>query len=165
MASRFGKCIRFSEADVPPHRPHGTGVRAMMLEPEDEVVSLEKIASGQQVLTISELGMGKRTDECDYRCQNRGGKGVAAMMLTDRTGNLCALHVINGDEDVMLICDDGTIIRMATEEISLITRHTQGVKLMRVADGVKVVSACIVPHEEEQEEEGAPESAASDSEE
>ncbi len=165
VASRFGKCIRFSEADVRPIGRTATGVRAMMLEPEDEVVSLEKIASGQQVLTISELGMGKRTDECDYRCQNRGGKGVAAMMLTDRTGSLCALHVINGDEDVMLICDDGTIIRMATGEISLITRHTQGVKLMRVADGVKVVSACIVPHEEEQEEEGAPESAASDSEE
>ena len=152
VASRKGRCIRFREDDVRPMGRTATGVRAIKLEGTDEVVSLEKIALGQQVLTISEYGLGKRTEESDYRCQNRGGKGVAAMTINDRTGELAALHVINVDEDVMIIRDDGTIIRMRTEEIRQVSRHTQGVKLMQVGDGLKVVAAAVVPHEEEPEE-------------
>ena len=149
VASRMGKCIRFPEEDVRALGRTATGVRAIALEEGDEVVSLEKIAPGQQVLAISELGMGKRTAETEYRCQNRGGKGVAAMMITEKTGLLCALHVINGDEDVMLIRDDGTIIRMHVGEIREVSRHTQGVKLMHVAEGLKVVAACMTEHEDD----------------
>ena len=149
VATRMGKCIRFSEEDVRALGRTATGVRAIALEGDDEVVSLEKIAPGQQVLSISELGMGKRTPEAEYRRQNRGGKGVAAMMITEKTGPLCALHVINGDEDVMLIRNDGVIIRMHVQEIREVSRHTQGVKLMHVADGLKVVSACMTEHEDD----------------
>ena len=82
----------------------------------------------------------------------RGGKGVAAMLITDKTGPLCALHVVNGDEDVMLIRDDGTIIRMPVTEIREIGRHTQGVRLMQVDSGLRVVSACMTDHEDPEEE-------------
>ena len=99
-------------------------------------------------ITYGNVPVGKRTPESDYRRQNRGGKGVSAMMITEKTGLLCAVHVINGDEDVMMIRDDGTIIRMDVREIREVSRHTQGVKLMHVAEGLKVVSACMTQHEE-----------------
>ncbi len=149
IASRNGKSIRFSEEDVRPMGRTATGVRAINLEKGDEVVSLEKVVKGQQVLAISELGIGKRTSEEEYRLQGRGGKGIAAMNITDKTGLLCALHVVNGDEDVMLIRSDGTIIRLHIAEIREISRNTQGVKLMHVDSDVKVVAACIVEHEED----------------
>ena len=152
VASRNGKCIRFSEEDVRPMGRTAAGVRAIQLDPGDEVVSLERIFPGSQVLAVSELGMGKRTPESEYRRQSRGGKGVAAMLITDKTGPLCALHVVNGDEDVMLIRDDGTIIRMPVTEIREIGRHTQGVRLMQVDSGLRVVSACMTDHEDPEEE-------------
>ena len=160
IASKLGKCIRFSEEDVRPMGRTATGVRAIALEEDDEVVSLERISEGQQVLAISELGMGKRTSESEYRRQGRGGKGVAAMLITDKTGPLCALHVVNGDEDVMLIRDDGTIIRMPVAEIREIGRHTQGVKLMQVDAGLRVVSACMTDHEEPEDAENAEQAPA-----
>lgn len=157
IATRDGKCIRFDETDVRAMGRTATGVRAINLLPGDEVVSLEKISDAQQVLTISEFGMGKRTSGGEYRCQNRGGKGVAAMMITEKTGRIAALHVINGDEDVMLIRDDGTIIRMQVNEIREVGRNTQGVKLMQVNEGLRVVGAAVVAHEEEDGEEDSQE--------
>lgn len=151
IATRNGKCIRFSEEDVRPMGRTATGVRAIQLDEGDEVVSLEKIQKGQQVLAISELGIGKRTSEEEYRLQGRGGKGIAAMNITEKTGKLCALHVVNGDEDVMLIRSDGTIIRLHVAEIREISRNTQGVKLMHVEGDVKVVAACITEHEDDVE--------------
>ncbi|MGI6192388.1 MAG: DNA gyrase C-terminal beta-propeller domain-containing protein, partial [Christensenellales bacterium] len=151
IATRNGKCIRFSESDVRPMGRTATGVRAISLEEGDEVVSLEKVTKGQQVLAVSELGIGKRTSEEEYRLQGRGGKGIAAMNITEKTGRLCALHVVNGDEDVMLIRSDGTIIRLHVAEIREISRNTQGVKLMHVDGDVKVVAACITEHEDDAE--------------
>lgn len=152
VASKNGKCIRFHESDVRPMSRTATGVRAILLQDDDIVVSLEKITDEQQVLTISELGLGKRTPATDYRCQNRGGKGVASMAITDKTGNVAALHVLNGDEDVMIIRDDGTIIRTGVDGIREVGRNTQGVRLMRIEEGVKIVSAAVTPKEEEIEE-------------
>ena len=153
IATAQGKCIRFSEDEVRAMGRTAAGVRAIRLEDGDQVVSLEKIRPGATVLAVTEQGMGKRTDESEYRLQGRGGKGVAAMNITEKTGLLCALHVVNGDEDVMLIRDDGVIIRMPVAEIRAIGRNTQGVKLMHVPEGVKVVSACIAIHEEQEEQE------------
>ena len=153
VATRQGKCIRFKETDIRSMGRMATGVRSISLSDEDKVVSLLKICQGQQVLAISEKGMGKRTDENEYRIQKRGGKGVAAMSITEKTGELCALHVIDGDEDVMLIRDDGTIIRMPVEQIRKVGRHTQGVKLMKVGEGLSIVSAAITQKEEEKENE------------
>lgn len=152
VASKNGKCIRFHESDVRPMSRTATGVRAILLQGDDIVVSLEKITDEQQVLTISEFGLGKRTPSSEYRCQNRGGKGVASMAITDKTGNVAALHVLNGDEDVMIIRDDGTIIRTAVDGIREVGRNTQGVRLMRIEDGVKIVSAAVTLKEEEIDE-------------
>lgn len=149
IATRNGKCIRFIEEGVRPMGRTAAGVKAIRLDNEDEVVSMEKVIEGQQVLAVSEMGIGKRTSEAEYRAQGRGGKGIAAMNVTDKTGPLCALHVINGDEDVMLIRSDGTIIRLHAAEIREISRNTQGVKLMQVEPGEKVVAACITEHDDE----------------
>ena len=157
IAARNGKCIRFHENDIRSTGRTAAGVRAMRLDDDDVVVSLEKITDEQQVLIVSELGMGKRTAASEYRCQNRGGKGVAAISITEKTGKVAALHVVNGDEDVMIIRDDGTIIRMSVDEIREIGRYTQGVRLMKVEDGLRIVSAAIAAHEEPEEGTETPE--------
>ena len=116
---------------------------------------MKKIVAGAKVLAISEQGLGKVTDEEEYRLQNRGGKGVSTMMISEKTGALVALHIVMGEEDVMIIRADGTIIRMRVNEIREVSRHTQGVKLMQVSDEAMVVSAEIVPHDDSEDEEAA----------
>ena len=134
-----------------------TGVRAIYLEDDDCVVDMVKVVKGGSVLTVTENGMGKRTLESEYPIHRRGGKGVLAMQLTDKTGDLCCLRMAGEDEDLMLIRDDGTLIRMPLSQVSVISRNTQGVKLMRVDDGTKIAAVAVVPHQEETEEEEAPE--------
>lgn len=151
VATYRGKCIRFDEKDVRPMGRTATGVKVITLSADDFVVSLELIDEGKEVLTVTEFGMGKRTDASEYRKQNRGGKGVASMNVTPRTGYIAAQHVVTGqgEEDLMLIRNDGTIIRMNVNDIRKVGRHTQGVKLMRVEEEMRVVSAAVVPHEED----------------
>jgi DNA gyrase subunit A len=155
VASRKGRCVRFAEDDVRPMGRTATGVRSMNLEDGDEVVDVVKVHGGGNVLTVSELGMGKLTPEDQYPLHHRGGKGVIAMQLTDKTGDLACLKMTTEDEDLMLIRDDGTIIRMPIDQINVISRATQGVHLMRVDEGTRVVSVEVVPHQEEEEEEEA----------
>ena len=152
IGSRNGKCIRFHESDVRPMGRTATGVRAIMLDDGDTVVDANRIVPGAAVLSITERGMGKRTPEEQYRLQSRGGKGVIATALTEKTGLLSCMKLCDGTEDIMMIRDDGTIIRMPVEQISLLSRNTQGVRLMRVAEGTRVVSVALVPHDEEEEE-------------
>jgi len=120
------------------------------------VVDMVKVVGGGNVLTVTELGMGKRTPEDQYPLHHRGGKGVLAMQLTDKTGDLACLKMTAEDEDVMLIRDDGTIIRLPLDQVSVISRNTQGVRLMRVDEGTRVVSVEIVPHSDEEPEEEHP---------
>ncbi len=152
IGTKNGKCIRFSETDVRPMGRTATGVRGILLADGDEVVGVSKIIPGAFVLSVTENGMGKRTPEDQYRTQNRGGKGVAAQNLTDKTGDLACMKVVQGDEDLIMIRDDGMVMRMPVEQISIISRNTQGVRLMRIADEARVTSAEIVPHQEEEEE-------------
>ncbi len=153
VASRKGRCVRFAEDDVRPMGRTATGVRSMNLEDGDEVVDMVKVRGSGNVLTVSELGMGKLTPEDQYPLHHRGGKGVIAMQLTDKTGDLACLKMTTEDEDLMLIRDDGTIIRMPIDQINIISRVTQGVHLMRVDEGTRVVSVEVVPHQEEEEQE------------
>ena len=154
VGTRKGKSIRFSEGDVRPMGRSATGVKAITLEEGDSVVGAEKVRPGAAILSISENGMGKRTPEEDYRTQTRGGKGIIAMALTEKTGDLVCMKAVGAsgmEEDVMIISSEGTIIRLPVEQISEISRNTQGVRLMRTED--RVASVAIVPHVEPDSEE------------
>lgn len=124
----------------------------MKLNEGDEVVGMEPIIRGGKatLLAITENGFGKRTDLEEYRVTGRGGKGVITYKITPKTGNIVGIRIVNGDEDVMMITDTGTVIRLRVAEISILGRSTQGVTLMKTNDG-KVVSITTLEHEEEEE--------------
>ena len=149
IGSQKGKCVRFDESEVRPMGRTATGVRAMLLEEGDAVVDMVKIERGGQVLAVTERGMGKRTPEEQYPAHRRGGKGVWAMQLTDKTGDLACLRMAGDDQDLMLIRDDGTVMRMPVDEVSVISRYTQGVRLMRVDEGTRIASVALVPRQEQ----------------
>ena len=153
IGTRNGQCIRFNEEDVRPMGRGATGVRAILLEDGDQVVDAERVIPGHTVLAITERGMGKRTEEGEYRCQHRGGRGILAMNLTDKTGFLLCLRMVEGSEDVMMIREDGTLMRMPVEQVRIISRNTQGVRLMQVPEGTRLASVALVPPEEEETDE------------
>ncbi len=156
LATSKGKCIRFDENDVRAMGRGATGVKSISLDEEDVVVDMVRVVAGADVLTVTENGMGKRTPEDAYRGQKRGGKGIIAMQITEKTGDLCGVAMVTGDEDLLLIRDDGMVIRMPVEQISqLASRGTQGVRLMRADGGTRVVSIAIAPKAENSETEAA----------
>jgi DNA gyrase subunit A len=112
----------------------------MDLDEGDRVVAMSIIEEGAKVLAITELGYGKRTEIDEYRIQSRAGKGILAMRLTDKTGFLAGQMLVTQDEDILVITDDGTIIRTPIDAIPTLGRATQGVRVMRVADGSRIVS-------------------------
>ncbi|MBQ2661142.1 MAG: DNA gyrase subunit A [Clostridia bacterium] len=152
VGTRKGKSIRFHEDDVRPMGRTATGVRSILLDDDDEVVDVVKVEKGATVLCITENGMGKRTDESAYRTQRRGGKGLIAMNINEKTGDMCCMKMAHGDEDVMMVRDDGTVIRLPIAQINVISRNTQGVRLMRIAEGTKVAGVALVVHDEGEEE-------------
>ena len=163
LGTRGGMSIRFHESDVRAMGRSAMGVKAMELDEGDEIVSMSVVDEGCQVLTISENGYGKRTEVDEYRIQSRGGKGIKAMQLTDKTGRLAALMLVHEDEDVMMISDDGTIIRTAVADISTQSRSTQGVRVMRLMEGSRVVAVTTTEKVEEQPEDAeAPAEASVD---
>ena len=163
LGTRSGMSIRFHESDVRPMGRSAMGVKAMELDEGDEIVSMSVVDENSQVLTISENGYVKRTDVKEYRVQSRGGKGIKAMQLTDKTGRLAALMQVHEDEDVMMISDDGTIIRTAVADISTQSRSTQGVRVMRLMEGSRVVAVTTTEKVEEQPEDAeAPAEASVD---
>ena len=153
VGTRDGMSIIFSEDDVRPMGRVSTGVRAMKLRPGDEVVSACICEKDKQVLVITENGYGKRTEAVEYRLQSRGGIGLKSMNITEKTGKMCGLLIVDGTEDIMLISDAGVVIRMNVEEISLIGRSTQGVRVMRLGEDTKVV--CVAKIVESEEDESA----------
>lgn len=147
LSSREGMCIRFNEEEVRPMGRTARGVNGMSLDEGDRIVSLEVLdpVSGPdgpayEILTISEEGNGKRTPVSDYRCQGRAGKGVINMKITDRTGQVLGSRQVLPKDDVMLVSNKGQMIRIHVGEISEQGRNTQGVRLMTVSPGEKVVS-------------------------
>ena len=139
LGTRDGMAIRFPETDMRPIGRNAMGVKSMDLTGDDEVVDMCPVFEDMKVLSITELGYGKLTDIDEYRVQSRGGKGIKAMNLTDKTGLLTCQLLAHEAEDILLITDDGTVIRMPVASISTLGRNTQGVRLMRVAEGSKVV--------------------------
>ena len=142
LVTKKGICITFDEKDVRPVGRTAQGVIGIKLDEDDTVVGMEPIIPGGKatLLTITENGFGKRTETDEYRVQNRGGRGVITYKITPKTGNIVGIRIINGDEDIMLVTDTGTIIRLKVDEVSILGRATQGVTLMRTNDGGKVVS-------------------------
>ena len=157
IASREGKCIRFSEENVRPMGRDTQGVRAISLGEEDCLVDMLVVKPDCKILTVTSNGFGKRSDVDDYRLQGRAGKGIKAGVFNEKTGWLVNLKVVADDEDIMIISDSGTIIRLHASDVSLIGRNTQGVRIMRLKDA-KVATVAIAPNEEEEgakEESGA----------
>ncbi len=153
LGTRWGKAIRFEDKDIRASGRASMGVRSMRLGGEDEVISLACIEEGAQVLCVTGHGYGKRTQAEEYPTQGRAGKGVKAMNLTEKTGPLAALLMVQPEEDILLITDDGTIIRTPAETVSLTGRATQGVRLMRVAEGSRIVDVARAEKEEDEPEE------------
>ena len=149
VGTRQGMSIRFSEEDVRCMGRAATGVKAIELAPGDAVVDAAVLEEDAQVLSITENGYGKRTQLDEYRVQSRGGKGVKAMNLTDKTGPLARQLLVHEEEDVLILTDDGIIIRTPVSSISVLGRATQGVRVMRVAQEAKVV--CVARAEAEED--------------
>ena len=155
IVTKHGKCISFSEEDVRPMGRIAGGVRAIKLEKDDEVVSMELVEPGQELLVVTEKGYGKRTKVEEYKIQVRGGKGLLTYDKTKfkKTGQLVGAMVVDDDDDIMLINSNGIIIRMQAKEISRLGRATQGVKIMNVADDVNIIALAKVAREDELEKE------------
>ncbi len=142
LVTRKGMSITFDEKDVRPMGRVAQGVIGIRIDDEDEVIGMESIIPGGKatLLAITENGFGKRTELDEYRVQLRGGRGVTTYKITPKTGNLVGVRISTEEDDVMLITDTGTIIRLHVKDISVLGRSTQGVTLMRTSDGGKVVS-------------------------
>ena len=142
LVTKNGLCITFDEKDVRPIGRVAQGVIGIRLDDDDEVIGMESVIGGGKatLLAITENGFGKRTELDEYRVQKRGGRGVITYKITPKTGQIVGVRIATEDDDVMLITDKGTIIRLKVKEISVLGRSTQGVTLMRTNDGGKVVS-------------------------
>ena len=151
IASKEGKCIRFSESAVRPMGRDTQGVRAMSLGEDDYLVDMLVVKPDCEILTLTSNGYGKRSDPEDYRLQGRAGKGIKAGVFNEKTGYLVNLKIVNENEDIMIISNNGTIIRMHVSDISKIGRNTQGVRVMRLKDSA-VATVAVAPREEEEEE-------------
>ena len=151
VAASNGKCIRFPETDVRMTGRESQGVKSIDLIGDAKVIDMTIVRAGTQVITITENGYGKRSKIEDYKQQNRGGLGVKAAELNEKTGKLVALKQTSEDKDIMMIADNGVIIRTPVDDISVFSRVSQGVKIMRLKDSNKVVSVAVVDKEEESE--------------
>ncbi|MCR4622254.1 MAG: DNA gyrase subunit A [Clostridiales bacterium] len=159
LCSRSGASIRFNESALRSMGRAAAGVRSMKLDEGDEVADLSVVDDTKTVLAITENGYGKRTSLDEFRVQSRAGKGIKAMNLNEKTGNLVAQLLVSEDEDIMLITVDGTIIRIPVSSISVQGRATQGVRLMKVGDSRISRVAPVAKEEEIEEEESASDSS------
>ncbi len=155
LVTKEGMCIRFRETDVRPTGRTSMGVRGINLDEGDEVVGMQLDCQGDCMLFVTANGYGKRTTMGEFSVQGRGGKGVKCYRITDKTGPIVGVKAVNNDNEVMLITDEGIIIRIPCSDISIIGRITSGVKLMNVAENVNVATIAKVrdktPEEEETE--------------
>jgi DNA gyrase subunit A len=148
--------IHFSEDDVRPMGRAAYGVKGIELDTGDEVVTLEVVAPGGTVLTVTENGYGKKTSIDEYRVQSRGGKGLINIKTSGRNGKVVGVKFLKGDEGVMLITEKGMIIRLNTADISTIGRNTQGVRLIQLEEGDHLVSVARLAEREEGEDVAPP---------
>jgi DNA gyrase subunit A len=149
LGSRMGKAIRFHESDIRPSGRVATGVRGMRLAEGDQIVGAEVLSHGQTLFAVTENGYGKRTSIDEYPVQKRGGKGVISIKTTERNGLVIGILLVSGDDDLMLMTNIGKVIRMQVNSISVISRNTQGVKVMGMDAEERVVGAARLAEKEE----------------
>jgi DNA gyrase subunit A len=155
IATHNGAAICFAETDLRPLGRTAAGVRGIRLRKDDYVVGAARARGDGKLLTVTENGYGKRTELSEYlrggegEAQNRGGMGKKNYHITEKTGKVAAIKVVTDEDDVLLISDDGTIIRMDAAGISTLSRSTQGVRLMRIGDGAKVIAIARTDKEED----------------
>lgn len=150
VATRFGKVIRFHEADVREMGRQARGVRAIRLAEGDVVVGISVLRENGLVLTVSETGYGRLSNPEDYRLQRRGGMGILNYHV-EKYGNVAAIKVVDLDDDIILIADDGVIIRIEAGSIRICARPSKGVRVMKVNEGSKVITMARAPHDDEEE--------------
>ncbi|HET7392158.1 MAG TPA: DNA gyrase subunit A [Candidatus Binatia bacterium] len=152
LSTLDGQSIRFKEDQVRPTGRGTYGVLGIRLDPGDAVVSMEMLNRGASILTVSEKGYGKRTEMEEYRLQSRGGKGIITMKATEKTGRIVGGQQVTDDDQLMLVTNNGKIIRLRMRDIRVIGRNTQGVRLIDVEEGERVVSLARLAEKEEDEE-------------
>jgi DNA gyrase subunit A len=148
LGSAMGQSIRFHESDVRPTGRVARGVRGLKLAVQDRIVSMEVLSHGQTLFTATENGYGKRTSIDEYPLRKRGGKGVITIKTTERNGQVVGSLLVDNDDDLMLMADSGKLIRMAVSDISVISRNTQGVKLIGMTPGEKVAGVARLAEKE-----------------
>ncbi|MCK9229508.1 MAG: DNA gyrase subunit A [Syntrophales bacterium] len=149
LGTQQGYSIRFKETDVRPMGRTARGVMGIRMDPDDQVVGMEILSGGKSILTVSERGFGKRTDVSKYRLQRRGGKGIINLKTTPRVGPVTRVLQVADGEDVMLISNAGNIIRLKVEDISLLHRSTQGVKLIDLDPDERLAGLASAERDEE----------------
>ena len=155
VADKNGRAIRFNESTVRPMGRSATGVRAMRIEPGNEVVGMVSVCRPQEetILVVSDQGYGKRSNVDDYRITNRGGKGVKTMNITEKTGKLVSLKVVTDDDDLMILNISGITLRLHVSEMRVMGRATQGVRLINLEKrGDTIASICRVPRNDDEDE-------------
>jgi DNA gyrase subunit A len=153
LSTLDGQSIRFKEDQVRPTGRGTYGVLGIRLDSGDAVVSMEMLNRGASILTVSEKGYGKRTEMEEYRSQSRGGKGIITMKATEKTGRIVGGQQVTDEDQLMLVTNNGKIIRLRMRDIRVIGRNTQGVRLIDVEEGERVVSLARLAEKEEDEEE------------
>ena len=153
MCSSSGKIIRFSEQDCRPMGRVSQGVKGISIDESEKIIGMEIIDDGVEILSVTQNGYGKRTEASQYRKQSRGGKGILAMRLNEKNGEIIDIKPVSDKDDLMIITDKGQVIRTKISGISLLGRNTQGVRIIRLKDDEKVVAVeKVIDPEEENEE-------------
>ncbi len=155
LSTRNGKAIRFREGEARLMGRAAAGVRGIQLESDDEVVAVSVVDPESTLLTVAEKGYGKRTEMEEYRITSRGGKGILTLRVTDRVGRVAGVRMVSEDDHIMLITDAGKVIRTPVKDISVIGRNTQGVRLIDLVEGEKVVGVARLADEDEDEDDDA----------
>ena len=153
IATRNGMAIRFPESDVRPMSRTAMGVKAISLKPGDEVVGMVAAREDACIMTVTDMGQGRRTSVSEYPVQGRNGMGKINYRVSDIKGHVCGIKVVREDEDLILISNDGIIIRIAVADVNIMSRYAGGVRVMRLSEGDRVVAFAAVEHEDEADEE------------
>jgi len=156
LSTAEGQAIRFEEEEVRPMGRSTYGVRGMTLDEGDQLVSIDLVESGASLLAVAEKGYGKRTEMEEYRQTHRGGKGIITMKTTDKTGRVIGIRMVTNEDQIMLVSSGGKVVRIRVNEIRVIGRNTQGVRLIDLEDGERVAAVARLAEREDDSEASEP---------
>ncbi|MEG0664651.1 MAG: DNA gyrase C-terminal beta-propeller domain-containing protein [Clostridia bacterium] len=149
IGTKLGRAIKFNENDARPLSRTARGVKAITLSKNDEVVGMERVRENATILTVTEKGQGRKTELDQYRLQSRGGKGITNYKITEKSGIVAGIKIIDENDDAIMITDEGVIIRIHSKDINTLSRYASGVRVMRVGENTKIVTVAKAEHEDE----------------